>query len=469
MLILGSLHFSAAVSAHTSKNEDGFWQFNRRLFQGFCVAALHTGVLIFGLELALLSASKLFGFRFEKAYADLFVFISGCVHPIFFLKSVPSDFQALRSDTEHPRGLKAFTQFALAPLVAVFTLILYAYGAKISLSRHWPQGWVAFPVLLVSGFGILSFLLLHPLRERNEEKWACWFCRWFPRALAPLSILLLLALRERIEAYGFTEERYLGLSAGGCILLWALVTSLNRRAGIRWLPIVLGAVVLLSALGPWSAGQVSLKSQMTRIENLMAKHGLLVERKVTIPEERLKLPQKEFSELKDTLNYISGRHGAGPLRPFLSQAIADKEQTRWMLTESIIKHLRIYGDSYNSNSDEIFELDHNVAIPIEGFSRASAVVDLQSFSHAVRSGKLWLKIDKTSLNASEEEKGPYEEIPLEPLYAALKKSPAPPDQMSFDWEYNGHTYRLVFIKLRLVRSGDGPSGLSYCSLLILEK
>ena len=181
LLLLAALHFFVAVSAYLWLAENsGFWQFNRKLFLRFCLATLYTGVLVAGLELALLSADKLFQLKIEKAYGDLFFLMVGVFHPAFFLAGVPADFPALNSDTEYPRGLKAFTQFALAPLVAVYTAILYAYAIKIVLARSWPHGWVALPVLLLSGIGIFAFLLLSPLRTRPEENWGIWFTRNFP-------------------------------------------------------------------------------------------------------------------------------------------------------------------------------------------------------------------------------------------------------------------------------------------------
>lgn len=198
-LVLAALHFVAAVSSSLRRRESpGFWQFNRRLFLRFCLASLYTFVLTAGLELALLSADKLFDLNFKHAYADLYFLMVGCFHPAFFLAGVPRDLAALDSDTSYPRGLKGFTQFALAPLVLVYGLILYAYALKIIYLRTWPHGWVALPVLILSTVGLSAALLLHPLREDPAERWAYWFGRISPPALGPLAVLLLLSLRVRI-------------------------------------------------------------------------------------------------------------------------------------------------------------------------------------------------------------------------------------------------------------------------------
>lgn len=173
VLVLAAMHFVAALAPYLWGREGaGFWQYNRRLFLRFCLATLYTFVLTAGLELALLSADKLFDLHLDHAYGDLYFLMVGCFHPTFFLAGVPRDFVALQSDTEHPRGLKAFTQFALAPFVLVYGAILYAYAVKILWLRNWPHGWVALPVLILSGVGIFASLLLHPLRNEPDERWA---------------------------------------------------------------------------------------------------------------------------------------------------------------------------------------------------------------------------------------------------------------------------------------------------------
>jgi len=95
LLLLAALHCVAAVSAHFSTNEIlGFWQFNRRLFVRFCFVTLYTVVLTAGLELALLSADKLFQLKLGNEYADLFFLMVGLFQPTFFLAGVPRDFRS---------------------------------------------------------------------------------------------------------------------------------------------------------------------------------------------------------------------------------------------------------------------------------------------------------------------------------------------------------------------------------------
>lgn len=116
-----------------------------------------------------MSADKLFGLHLGKSYAHLFILMSGVFHPLFFLAGMPIRIAALEADESYPAGLQAFTRFALAPLVAVYALILYAYAGKILAAWNWPHGWVALPVLMLSMVGIFAALLLEPLRKVPGE------------------------------------------------------------------------------------------------------------------------------------------------------------------------------------------------------------------------------------------------------------------------------------------------------------
>ena len=70
LLFLAALHCVWQQSSpHFSRSESlGFWQFNRRLFVRFCLATLYTVVLTGGLELAMLSADKLFQLGLGNEY-----------------------------------------------------------------------------------------------------------------------------------------------------------------------------------------------------------------------------------------------------------------------------------------------------------------------------------------------------------------------------------------------------------------
>ncbi len=477
-LLLAALHFFVAVSAYVGREPgNGFWQFNRRIFLRFCLATLFTWVLTGGLELALFSADKLFELKIEKSYEYLFFIMAGCFHPLFFLAGVPRDFAALEVDPEYPRGLKAFTQFVLAPLVAAYTAILYAYAFKIGATRAWPHGWVALPVLILSGVGILSALLLHPLRSRPEEKWAGWFSRNFPWALAPLSVLLLLSVWRRIGDYGVTEDRYLGIVAGVWILAWALIFIFKKAAGIRWIPASLAIICLLAAFGPWSAGTISRNNQLRRLTRLLKSHGLIADGKIRAPATNTKLPSKDYQDLRSTIQYLAGVHGREAMRGLFAGLFNNKDWThlsRWGTAEELFGKLKVVSES----GPETAQIWRNLSchsFPVEGFKRGSIFESLFDSSWKYgkkKSGSIFIGIEDGMLKAASSPDGPSQPVPLDSFLGSLPEGSAedlPPERMTVDWEHDGRAFRIIFTHVTISRKPGQPTRLNNCSLLLLEK
>ena len=108
----------------------------------------------------------------------------------------------------YPKGLKNFTQYVLLPLISLYLVILICYEAKILVTLSLPVGWVSYLVLVFAIFGILSFLLVHPIATQTANLWMRTFNRWFYFLLIPLLGLLFWAILYRINLYGFTHERY---------------------------------------------------------------------------------------------------------------------------------------------------------------------------------------------------------------------------------------------------------------------
>ena len=478
-LLMVGLHGCVAISGFMSGAEGvGFWQFNRRIFTRFCLTSLYTGVLTLGLELALLSAEKLFELNIRFGYMRLFLVMIGIFHPLFFLAGVPRDFDALEIDEPYPKPLKAFTQIALAPLVAIFTGILYVYTFKIIGLHSWPRGWVALPVLLLSGVGILAVLLLHPLRNQPEQRWARWFMHYFPRALAPLSILLLLSLRERITAYGVTESRYLGMLVGGWLLAWSFVSVIWQNVGIRWVPVSLALACFMTSAGPWSAGSISRQSQLRQLVGLLERGGLMVDGKIRPPEKETLLPGKDYERLESTLKYLVATHGRGVVREIFDDLLLDTSKVEgrrpsWGYTAQVMGKLRLRKmEDKNGRYIPEYKLIGGNAFPLDGFRRARFFNSSLASKEALV-GDLWMKVEEGALKARFKKEDPWENVPMDTLFASLTKqneSEIPLEKMSADWEIGGRSFHVIFTDIFLQHgTADGALNLRRCSLLLLER
>lgn len=323
LLYFIALHLLVAVGPFWEKGKmNGFWQYNKTLFLRFLTAVLFSGVLFIGLAIALGSIDVLFGVDIEgDLYLQLFVLISGIFNTWFFLAGIPQSLQQLDSVRTYPGGLKVFTQHILLPLVIVYLVILYLYTGKIILEWSWPEGWVAYLVLSFSIVGIFALLLLHPVREKVENRWIKQFSRSYFRALIPLVILLLLAIWVRIDEYSVTVNRYfvlvLGLWLAGIVGYFIL----SKTENIKAIPASLAVVAFLISFGPWGAFSVAEQSQVSRLQHYVQKHNILQEG--TIHKTSEPVPFEDRIQISSILRYLNSTHGLEGIQPWFEQDLSN--------------------------------------------------------------------------------------------------------------------------------------------------
>lgn len=270
--LAAALHLAVAFLPFAGMPETGaFWQYNRRLFLGFLRAVLFSGVLFAGLAVALVSLDRLFGLGVPgETYARLWFVLAFVVNTWIFLDGVPEHVLTLGAARSYPRALRAFTQYILTPLVAVYLLLLLAYLMKILVTGQWPSGWIGYLVASVSLAGLLGFLLVHPLRDDPGEGWIRTFGRLLFIGLIPGALMLLAALAKRIMPYGLTELRYLGALLGVWLLAISVLFTVRREHGIRVIPLSLCVLLLVTLFGPAGATHRAVASQSSRLRRELA-------------------------------------------------------------------------------------------------------------------------------------------------------------------------------------------------------
>ncbi|UCG61568.1 MAG: DUF4153 domain-containing protein [Candidatus Zixiibacteriota bacterium] len=335
LLLAIGLHFLVAVLPYVAdKQVQGFWQYNKSLFLRFLTAALYSGVLYVGLTIALAAADHLFNMDVpSERYFQMWLITVGIFNTWVFLAGVPVDLHRLSDDYAYPKGLKVFTQYILLSLVALYFVILIAYEAKIIIEWNWPKGWVSHLVLWYSVVGILSALLLHPLKEQSGNRWIQAFTTWFYRLLIPLVILLFLAIMRRISDYGITENRYFVLAMAIGLGIAVLYFIISRKKDIRIIPGILCILAFLSALGPWSAFSISLSDQQGRLEGMMIRYNILVDG--TIQKTQEKIPLEDRRQLSSIVSYLNDWHGPDSFSGWIEDSILTSLDTMTGLTQDI--------------------------------------------------------------------------------------------------------------------------------------
>ncbi len=321
-LLIGALHLLVAFAPFIGRRaaENGFWQYNKALFLRFAAGALYSAVLYIGLTLAILACETLLDLDFDdEIYGQLWFWVAFVYNTWFFLAGAPDDYERMQQLEEYPTALRIFTQYVLIPLVVIYLAILYAYVGKIVIAWDLPKGWVGYPVIGVSIVGVLALLLVHPVRERAENRWIVTYGRGFYWTLYPLIGLIAVAIWTRIGDYGITERRYLVVVATAWLLGIALYFTFRRRGDIRVIPITLCLVTALTTVGPWGATAVSRRSQLGRLQALLASAEVMVDGRLGSAPKRIAFEQEK--EISNIVKYLHDFHGLDQLRPWYADTV----------------------------------------------------------------------------------------------------------------------------------------------------
>ena len=378
---------------------NGFWQYNKTLFIRFLTSTLYSGFIYVGLILALSALNLLFDIKIHnELYFDIWITVAGFFNTWFFVSGIPQDLDELEINNEYPSGLKTFSQYVLLPLLALYLIILYAYGSKILMLWDWPKGIVTYLIICVSVLGILTFLLLYPYGNQNENSWIKKSSKAYYFALIPLLVILYIAIFMRIDDYGITINRYIILILGVWLTILCLYTAIGKT-NIKFIPTSLALIAILISFGPWGMFSVSEKSQVKRLEKILTQSKVLVKGKVQnetiwgnenitnqygidkFANEKL-LSDSLHNEVKSILDYLDDHHGFSLIRKWYKQnidsiiSIKDNKKGNSYLNYEAetymrslgLKYEHIYTDSkklkleynagYNNNITEVTGYDY---------------------------------------------------------------------------------------------------------------
>ncbi|RYE18678.1 MAG: DUF4153 domain-containing protein, partial [Sphingobacteriaceae bacterium] len=335
LLLALSFHLLVAFAAFTGKNNvHAFWQFNKTLFLRILTAALYSIVLFLGIAAAISAMNFLFGFKFEwDTYLILWIWIAGLFNTTFFLAGVPDNLEELEQDYSYPKGLKLFTQYVLIPLATVYVLILLAYEIKILLAWNLPKGLVSNLILSYAVFGILSLLLVYPIRNLDENKWLKTYSRYFYFLLIPLLLLLFVAVGTRVSRYGITENRYFLILLAVWLFGITIYFLISKKQNIKLIPISLCVVTLLSIYGPQSAFGVAETSQKQILINIFKKYHAVFNGKIS--RMPVQVSVKDGNRAAATLQYLIKNHDLSSIQSFFKKNLD-------VVSDSLSKQLNLY-------------------------------------------------------------------------------------------------------------------------------
>lgn len=354
----------------------GFWRFNKSLFLRILLGALYSQVLQTALSIAIVSLDTLFNLNIDpKTYGIMLVWVAFSFNTLFFLSGVPTR-DELETPADFPTGLRVFAQYLLIPIVLLYGLILYAYLGKIILQWSWPEGWVTWLVIGYSIVGIFAFLLVHPLLDDSENPWVRLFSKFYYPALLPLSVLQMLAVWERISAYGITENRYLAFVTGLWLISVIAVLIRSHASHIRYIPISMMVVIMTISVGPWGMFAVSKSSQQAQLEQVLTAAGV-TERPLGSTTGAA-LDSLGTARTGNILQYLYSTHGSESLRGFIADStlarLDSSESNEWETVRDLKAAVGLREEMMTDKRTRYLQIvPYGDPIPTDGFAYARQI------------------------------------------------------------------------------------------------
>lgn len=434
----------------------------------FCVVSavvICVGVeaLCYVIEKLLISSSVYFK-------QDIFAFVIALLAPLFALVKVPHGF--LDDKWRAPNPLEVLFRVVGIPFVLIYTVILYAYFAKILIQGTLPHGLLAYLILGYAFVGIVVhwFACLDqsgPKISRFYKKSFAWFL------LLPAAVLLY-AVYLRYGQYGMTPWRYTVAVAGLWVLAYALYMTIFRKLHLKRAISSLGILLALSAFGPWGAVQTSVRSQLSGLEAALIQNHILQDGKIVKSAEVL--PSEQSAKIWAALTFLYDYQGLDLVKPWLrgdSTALKDLSHRRTiqLLWDEMAPKENTGTRFFDYPAPE----SQNKLLQVQGFSfiaRGKLVDDSKELiSQKIFTGpngvKLELrfnaKINELTISSSEEvttviDLNPYLEMAAEPNQSKV---------LTYDGELGGKPLRVVLTSV-VGRITGGQIRVSEIEFMVLN-
>lgn len=267
-----------------------------RVFSSFFLTIIYSAVLYFGISAILFATDQLFDVNIPgKFFYYSFLVVAGIFAPSLFLARIPEGNHRF-DKYEYPRSLKILLLYIVIPLITIYSVILYAYFAKIIITRNWPRGLVSHLVLWYSFISVAVIFFITPILKEN--RWANRFKFWFPKLIIPILIMMFISIGTRIRTYGITENRYFVLVLGLWVFGIMLYFALRKKSKNIIIPITLSIISLNAVFGPLSSFAMSSRSQNDRLQSILRRNKMLVNNKI------VKAPDNMFTDDKMEISMI---------------------------------------------------------------------------------------------------------------------------------------------------------------------
>ena len=345
-----ALALTVAAYLRPKASQSALWLFNSRLGLAIILATVITLVFCLGIAAILASLEYLFEIKIGNAlYEHIWATGVTLIGPVYGLSLMPENLDeelVIHDDaTLLERGISVLINYIMVPLAVIYVVILHLYALKIAWTWNLPKGQIGTMVLLFGLGGTATYLIGRPWAERGTRLLRWFQATWFWFTIVPV-ILLGIAVWQRLSDYGVTPERYGLVLIALWLLAMAVYMALRRQlADSRVILATLAGLLLISSFGPWSARDVSVASQMSRLIGIMESHGYLRDGRLveTIPAFGT-LPSDTASGASSIVTFLRRINALDQLAPLFAGRRDDPfagTSKPWQLARDITKQLHI--------------------------------------------------------------------------------------------------------------------------------
>ncbi len=168
-------------------------------------------------------------------------------------------------------GFRKVLSYVILPSYLMLLAVLLGYIVTIAVKWELPVGQMNPYAMLALG----TFAALHLLLTGDENALSRFFVRYGAWLLLPVLLVQAIAVYIRIDAYGLTPARILGLAYTAACLI-PVGSALLRRYG-RAFFIAAAALLFVLVASPLNARMMARVNQESRLFNALANAGMLDE------------------------------------------------------------------------------------------------------------------------------------------------------------------------------------------------
>lgn len=240
---------------------------------GWFFISLGLSVVIF-IALTVISSavvSLFFGdlnYHISSAISTDIVYVSYMLFaPWMFLGGLPDE----NTPVDKRLGFSRFNARILLPLSFLLMAVLLAYVAKIVLTWTMPVG-------TMNGYALIAlalFTFFHLTLTGEENPVARFFKRWGAWLMLPVLAAQQVGVWIRVEAYGLTASRILGIVM--TVLCAAVVVTALLRKRANWFFPAAALAALIFIASPFNAANIAMDDQVSRLETALMRNNMLAE------------------------------------------------------------------------------------------------------------------------------------------------------------------------------------------------